>query len=966
MVSICSIGEGDVTCLVLCIHLCFRSHVIVNMISIWRHFIALLALAGSVNCLRCDESRVSGEVQKVIFDCSLRNISRLPVFVPSRATQLHLERNTVVVVPENVFRNLPNLTLLDLSFNKITTLGRMCFVGLRRLRKLNLHGNNLDLVRLPKDTFAGLQSLQVLAIAGQGTIGEYPVAILDGLKQLWTLSVRGEEAPLPENYGRLPKLTTLDLNGGEIRTVSAYSLSAIRNSNIRTLMIRRGSVAHIEAGAFTDFTNLRVLNLNCNSKLNFNKVIETLGETLNSSIDTVILDNTDTGPVGLLDLKKFCSHTHFWNSIRRLSLRDIQLAIVYPRGMSCISGIEEIYVSHNPINSVALTENNLLKEVQKLRKLRFVDVSYIGNADPYMRCLAGCDLNFDVDDYLPSYPKMKSLPLDVDKPVLPLPTLGKCNHEKVVYLPPELRYIDMSHCITNGRDIVGGSCIIGNGTNVLYVNVSGTNFATHLQGFVIGLTRLQVFDVSHGVLQSIGENTIRYFPSLRVLNLSHNALGQGHTPYRKVFSFSYQLETIDLSYNRIRRIHPKTFSTCTKLQQIKLGHNKFDDIDLHISGLTSLNLVDLSENMLPFLSTSFMKELDNLYKTTSFELNLRRNEFICDCNRVTFIRWLQTTEIHVTGRTNLTCFYKGSRQRIMDISVFDLQNACDTYLSLAWAVPLIGIIVLMVLIAAYLFRELIRFKIYVWKSRRTFATMNRSQSLRKYEVTVIFDEYDVELRDWALNELTAKLREWRLKWYVVGRDEWSASTTGWPLEQIVMAIDQSEKLIVCLTDTLRKDPEFQQQLRFAGYSNKRKEDYMFISRGYVSVPEVVSCRGKPWKRETQSFRLDLDEQDADASWDMLREFLAHTKSHETYAMSYRRMLESDDWRIQPLVSWCWLLGRFDIASLVPQPVSSAMLKNSIQGKGPDGKWTRKPLTYRESNIFYLCVTRPPDICINLL
>ena len=30
---------------------------------------------------------------------------------------------------------------------------------------------------------------------------------------------------------------------------------------------------------------------------------------------------------------------------------------------------------------------------------------------------------------------------------------------------------------------------------------------------------------------------------------------------------------------------------------------------------------------------------------------------------------------------------------------------------------------------------------------------------------------------------------------------------------------------------------------------------------------------------------------------------------------------------------------------------------AIQGKDPDGKWTRKPLTYRESNILKQCVIR---------
>ena len=39
---------------------------------------------------------------------------------------------------------------------------------------------------------------------------------------------------------------------------------------------------------------------------------------------------------------------------------------------------------------------------------------------------------------------------------------------------------------------------------------------------------------------------------------------------------------------------------------------------------------------------------------------------------------------------------------------------------------------------------------------------------------------------------------------------------------------------------------------------------------------------------------------------------------------------------------------------------------AIQAKGPDGKWTRKPLAYRESNNVHLLITRPPEICVNLV
>ena len=41
-------------------------------------------------------------------------------------------------------------------------------------------------------------------------------------------------------------------------------------------------------------------------------------------------------------------------------------------------------------------------------------------------------------------------------------------------------------------------------------------------------------------------------------------------------------------------------------------------------------------------------------------------------------------------------------------------------------------------------------------------------------------------------------------------------------------------------------------------------------------------------------------------------------------------------------------------------------KFAIQAKGPDGKWTRKPLAYRESNNVHLLITRPPEICVNLV
>ena len=50
----------------------------------------------------------------------------------------------------------------------------------------------------------------------------------------------------------------------------------------------------------------------------------------------------------------------------------------------------------------------------------------------------------------------------------------------------------------------------------------------------------------------------------------------------------------------------------------------------------------------------------------------------------------------------------------------------------------------------------------------------------------------------------------------------------------------------------------------------------------------------------------------------------------------------------------------DILSMIQQDLTIL----AIQAKGLDGKWTRKPLAYREYSNIHIRVTRPPEICVN--
>ena len=52
--------------------------------------------------------------------------------------------------------------------------------------------------------------------------------------------------------------------------------------------------------------------------------------------------------------------------------------------------------------------------------------------------------------------------------------------------------------------------------------------------------------------------------------------------------------------------------------------------------------------------------------------------------------------------------------------------------------------------------------------------------------------------------------------------------------------------------------------------------------------------------------------------------------------------------------------------LISSGMTVDLTRFAIQAKGPDGKWTRKPLAYRESNNVHLLIARPPEICVNLV
>ena len=163
--------------------------------------------------------------------------------------------------------------------------------------------------------------------------------------------------------------------------------SAIRDSNITQLVIRGTNINAIEAGSFSNFANLRLVNFNCNRNITLTHAISSLGQTQNSGIDAVILDKMKTSEFSKLDFRDFCSDIQFWKRIGRLSLRHNELRAVVVRNTQCVSEIEELYASHNAagVGSFPFIED-MHTLLSLFRKLRVVDISYY-----FLKCRVGVD-----------------------------------------------------------------------------------------------------------------------------------------------------------------------------------------------------------------------------------------------------------------------------------------------------------------------------------------------------------------------------------------------------------------------------------------------------------------------------------------------------------------------------------------------------------------------------------------------
>ncbi|XP_064471053.1 carboxypeptidase N subunit 2-like [Ornithodoros turicata] len=322
--------------------------------------------------------------------CPNRDISEIhQVSISGKVVMLNLRENLIKSLDNSSFANASGLQVLDLSFNKIDTVGAFSFTRLTRLTALSLAHNRLWSIM--RDTFAGLENLLKLDMGynriqlffgddferltnlDELILEHNPLIHLDAerflhVKRLRSLNLNsvGLRALERDLLSSVPWLTTLVLSGNAFEEIPSVALENL--SFLKTLDMSRNPVKVLQRSSFRNLPSLRTLILNDLYSLSSIDAFA-FGEL--QSLKELYL-NYNSKLKRIDDVAFISPHTGEMVSLEELHLRQTALELLSPR-----------LIQWDKMAVVDLSENPwhcdcglawMLKLGQKIK------------ADPHLRC----------------------------------------------------------------------------------------------------------------------------------------------------------------------------------------------------------------------------------------------------------------------------------------------------------------------------------------------------------------------------------------------------------------------------------------------------------------------------------------------------------------------------------------------------------------------------------------------------
>lgn len=471
------------------------------------------------------------------------------------------------IVSEDLKLEFPNLQLLSLGKNKLTSIPANAFSSLKKLKRVDLSNNQIRY--LPAGPLTALRELQFLDLA-YNSLTDVKIGALNNLVDL-------RELTLKSNFIK-------DMN----------TMAFLNLTRLKTLDLSYNRLSGIRTGTFDQLPALRRLKLNNNILNSFKAELfakETYIEDLNLSHNQIAYLYPDSFTMHPRLRKLDISHNKLsffpseiirsiW-SLEVLKLGYNKLHTLEDSDFADLPRLRHLDLQHNQIGSVG---DRAFQNSTQLRylELQHNQISHLGD-----RLFQGISqLNLDL-----SYNHMSSLSPDVFSRLrdFKLESINLAHNEFSTFPTVALRK--------------------------QYSFLEKANFSNnHIEDFPSNadvLVNIKELDVSNNPLTTNAHHVLLAEPkSVRFLHLANTgirSLPLIESPF---------LRLLNLSGNRISALSPNNFQKTTLLDVLDLSGNEIPNLSIATAGawsnLKKLRKLDLSDNPISYLVNGDLQDLKNL------------------------------------------------------------------------------------------------------------------------------------------------------------------------------------------------------------------------------------------------------------------------------------------------------------------------------------------------------------------
>uniref|UniRef100_A0A8C2Z6V4 Toll-like receptor 22 n=1 Tax=Cyclopterus lumpus TaxID=8103 RepID=A0A8C2Z6V4_CYCLU len=692
-------------------------------------------------------------------------------------TELRINNNHIRSLASTCFKSLTSLTFLDISKNRLHHLTNVHTVlqqlpNLRQLwvqsnnitafnsweltnssldlAYLDLSGNPIDVFRVTADVFPNLTWLNI-GLRSPKKPMKWDIWNETFLSRVITLDVSGQKIcneamkTLQENFN--PSLKILRMDGMKNTQLTALINASCSIPSVSTLQLKRNSLLYLNAQFFHLCINVTEIDLDGNNIRN-------------------ISDEAFRSPQGL----------------KTLSLRENKLQSV-PAATSNLPTLRELDLSHNYIITLECDDFTNLTELR-----------HLSLNQNFISALKGCvfkdlirlevlklqnniisELGAAFQKYLPN---LKQLRLNINK-------LTVINTGEFAGLQ-SLQNLSLNN--NKIKTLKKGSFFgLGNLTNFL-LSVNEIDNEGLPKRVFNDLINLRALDLRENNIKYLEETALTDPPFSKLSHLEtlvinkNSRRGKSFLPsnflqgltnllafsvrnsqllslHKDTFTYTPQLQRLDISANDLKNLSPELFYPIRGLQSLYISSISLQSLDFFIkANLTKLKFLQARKNQIFVFSEEVIKSLPALVY-----LDLQTNSFTCACDNAWFHRWVIIgKQTQVYDADNFVCNYPPDLKD-MKLLDFDVQSCkVDTEFIFFISSTCIILLVMSVCFTSHFLGWQLAYAYYLFRALLFDLKLKNQHASNRYDAFVSYNNHD---EPWVMRQLLPKLegeQGWKL------------------------------------------------------------------------------------------------------------------------------------------------------------------------------------------------------------